>query len=329
MLEGTSMKSARQVRIPRFLRPILILLIIGGLAATAGEKAKKLKIEEGMKDINGTQLYYKTMGEGMPIVILHGGPGLDHSYFLPQMEELARHYKLIFFDQRASGKSSNVVDTTAITMNNFVEDVEGIRKAFKLKKMNLFGHSWGGLVAMFYAVKYPNNLNSLVLVNSTPASSGWRNASFVLMARRTLPEDSVAQANLVQTEGFRKRSPKAMSEFFKILFRSTFYNRMYADSLTLSLDTSFATKSRLMQYLNKDTTLLNYDVFRKLSVVHCPTLIIGSTYDMVAPEANDRLHQSIAGSTLVVLDSCGHFPFVEAPRRFFSTIEGFLKKAVR
>ncbi len=67
----------------------------------------------------------------------------------------------------------------------------------KLKKVNLLGHSWGGLVAMFYAIKYPDNLSSLMLINSTLGSSGWRNASFVLMARRTSPEDSIAQANLV------------------------------------------------------------------------------------------------------------------------------------
>ena len=328
-LKDKSMKLTHRARKFTFLRLIVILTVLAGLSAEAGEKAKKLKVEEGMKAINGTELYYKSIGEGTPIVILHGGPGLDHSYFLPQMAQLARHYRLIFFDQRVSGRSSNVVDTSAITMSDFVEDVEGIRKAFKLKKVNLFGHSWGGLVAMFYAIKYPDNLNSLMLVNSTPASAGWRSASFVLMGRRTSPEDSIAQANLVQTEGFRKRLPKAMSDFFRILFRGTFYNRTYADSLTLSLDTSFTTKSRLMQYLNKDTTLLNYDVFRKLSVVHCPTLIISSTYDMVAPEANERLQQSIPASTHVVLDSCGHFPFVEAPRRFFSVMEGFLKKAVR
>ena len=84
-----------------------------------------------------------------------------------------------------------------------------------------------------------------------------------------------------------------------------------------------------MQYLNRDTTLLNYDLFRSLSTVHCPTLILGSTYDMVTPEANERLRQSIAGAKLVVLDSCGHFPFVEASGRFVDAIEGFLKNDAR
>ncbi len=112
--------------------------------------------EKGYKIINGVSLYYETIGDGTPIVVVHGGPGLDHSYLLPQMGELAKGYKLIFYDQRAMGKSSADFDTNLMTMNSFVEDLEGIRKAFGLEKMNLMGHSWGGLVSMFYAIRYPD-----------------------------------------------------------------------------------------------------------------------------------------------------------------------------
>ncbi|HTY36839.1 MAG TPA: alpha/beta fold hydrolase [Bacteroidota bacterium] len=321
------MKSRTIVKKSLFVTLILLIPMIACAMTPLLGSSGKLKVEEGVKVVNGTELYYKTIGQGTPIVILHGGPGLDHTYLLPQMAALARRHRLIFFDQRASGRSSSLVDTSTMRMGTFVEDLEGIRKAFNIGKMNLLGHSWGGLVAMFYAIKYPDNLGTLMLVNSTPASSGWRNASFVLMNRRQLPEDSIAQAALTRTEEFHKRTSKAMSEFFKILFRTSFYNRKYIDSLRLSLDTSFTTKSRIVQHLNNDSTLLNYDIFHQLAVVHCPTLIIGSSYDMVAPEANERLHQSIQGSELVVIDSCGHFPFIEAPGKFFGTIEGFLKKA--
>ena len=162
------------------------------------------------------------MGHGEPIVIVHGGPGLDHTYLLPQMEALAQHYRLIFYDQRASGRSTSTVDTNSMTMGNFVEDLEGIRKVFGIHKMNLLGHSWGGLVAMFYAVKYPENLNSLVLVNPSPASVDLRNASFTSMAQRTSREDSIAQTDLVKTEGFKRRDPSSMATFFRLLFRVNF-----------------------------------------------------------------------------------------------------------
>jgi len=288
----------------------------------------RTKTSEGWIQVNGTSLYYQIVGEGRPIVIVHGGPGLDHTYLLPQMARPPLHYKLIFYDQRASGKSTSAVDTNSMTMGNFVEDLEGIRKAFGIRKMNLLGHSWGGLVAMFYAVKYPSHLNSLMLVNCSPGSVALRNVSFALMARHTSPSDSIAEVKLGQTEGYKKRDPETMDKFFRILFRGSFYNPRFADSLTLALDTSYATKSRLLAYLYKDRELADYNLFPKLKVVDCPTLIVGGDHDLVTPEANVLLNKSIPGSSLVVLRRCGHFPFVERPDKFFAVLESFLEKSI-
>ena len=120
-----------------FLRGGRVTVLILFTLLFGCEAKKELYLEEGLKEINGTQLYYKILGEGEPIVVLHGGPGLDHSYFLPQMSELAKSHRLIFFDQRLSGRSSAFVDSNAVSMDHFVEDLDGIRLAFKLDKMNL------------------------------------------------------------------------------------------------------------------------------------------------------------------------------------------------
>ena len=178
--------------------------------------------ERGYKVINGVSLYYETIGEGTPIVVVHGGAGLDHRYLLPQMEKLAKGYKLIFYGQRAMGKSSADFDTSQMTMNSFVEDLEGIRKAFGLQKMNLIGHSWGGLVSMFYAIKYPSHLQSLILVNTTPASSTLRNLSFAVMSSRTTKEDSIAQLQIAETEGFKKEIRRLWRNSFDYFFAAHF-----------------------------------------------------------------------------------------------------------
>jgi proline iminopeptidase len=305
---------------------VFFVALVGiGFSHDSGNEA--VKTEEGLIRVNETELYFKVMGNGTPIVIVHGGPGLDHTYFLPQFNTLAKEHRLIFYDQRASGRSTSLVDTNSMTMDNFVEDLEGIRKAFGIQKLNLLGHSWGGLVAMFYALKYPENLNSLVLVNSTPASVALRNASFGAMAQRTSTSDSIVQSALVRTEGFRMRDPATMAKFFRLLFRGSFYNPSLADSLTLTFDSSYATKSKLIQYLSRDSALTSYDLFPRLKTIHCPTLIVGSDHDMVTPEANELLHESIPGSTLVVLKHCGHFPYVEEPGQFFGALGSFLNKA--
>jgi len=315
------------VTMKKYFYPILFAVLVS--FSFAVENTIPLHIEEGFTQINGTQLFYKIIGKGTPIVILHGGPGLDHSYLLPQMAELAKTHRLIFFDQRASGKSSVDSDTNSMTMKNLVEDVEGIRKAFKLGKMNLMGHSWGGLLAMFYAIRFPNNLKSLMIVNTTPASSEIRNASFKIMSERTSKEDSIAQAAIMQSDDFKQRKPEAMSKFFRILFRGTFANKKLADELTLTFPPDQAARSKMMSYLSKDTTIATYDIHPKLAVIKCQALIVGADYDQVPPEANERIHQSIKNSKLVVLKECGHFPYIEQPKEFFSTVRNFVKKSGR
>ncbi|HLX11802.1 MAG TPA: alpha/beta fold hydrolase, partial [Bacteroidota bacterium] len=194
----------------------------------------------GMIKVNGTELYYETIGEGTPILILHGGPGLNHSYFLPQMAGLAKNHKLIFFDQRATGKSSMKLDTSAVNLKNCLGDIEGLRKAFKLGKMNLMGHSFGGLLAMEYAMKYPKNLRSLTLVCTSAPSSALRMKAFMNMQSKQSPEDSAGQAQIMQSDGFKRRDPETMSKFFHFLFSSDFYDRKMDDSLTLQFDTNYA-----------------------------------------------------------------------------------------
>ncbi len=285
--------------------------------------------EKGYKIINGISLYYETIGNGTPIVVVHGGPGLDHSYLLPQMGELAKGYKLIFYDQRAMGKSSADFDTSLMTMNSFVEDLEGIRKAFGLEKINLMGHSWGGLVSMFYAIKYPSHLQSLILVNTTPASSTLRNLSFAVMSSKTTKEDSIAQLQIAGTEGFRKRDPAAMAKFFRLLFRSSFHNKHYSDSLTLTFDSSYSAKSAMVRQLGRDSTLRSYDIHARLDTIQCPALIIGGSDDAVVPGTNEQIHDHIRGSQYILLPECGHFPYIEAGEKFFPLVREFLKTAAR
>ena len=177
---------------------------------------------------------------------------------------------------------------------------------------------------MFYALRYPQNLNSLILSNTTPASSAMRNASFARMSQKTSPEDSAAQAALVRTDGFRMREHGAMEEFFRLLFRGSFADKRFADSLTLTLDTSYAAKSRLTNYLYKDTSIASYDLHPALARIHCATLIVGGEQDLVSPEALESIHAKIGGSELLMLRECGHFPFVERAGDFFPPVESFL-----
>ncbi len=143
------------------MKRLLYLILLAVLTSTSFcVRQKPLYYEEGVKRINNTEIYYKIMGKGLPLVFVHGGPGLEHTYFLPHMKKLTNDYQLIFYDQRYSGRSGGKVDSVFITMDQFIEDLEGLRVALNLGKMNLVGHSFGGLLTQYYAIKYPENLKS-------------------------------------------------------------------------------------------------------------------------------------------------------------------------
>ena len=132
-------------------------------SSTGNASSSIIKIEEGFVDAHGVLIYYTTMGQGKPLLIVHGGPGASHDYFLPYLLPLARTNRLIFIDERGSGKSQKLEDSSAYTVENMVEDVEDVRLALDLGKISLLGHSFGGVLAQAYALKYPANLSHLIL----------------------------------------------------------------------------------------------------------------------------------------------------------------------
>src|SRR6266851_46011 len=152
-------------------------LMIAGLRPSASEEPKPggadpkaakllLSIEEGYVDAGGVLIYYKSLGHGDPLLILHGGPGASHDYFLPHLLPLAKKNRLVFIDERGSGKSAKLENPALYTVENMVEDAEAVRKSLGLGKINLLGHSCGGVLAEAYALKYQNNLSHLLLCST-------------------------------------------------------------------------------------------------------------------------------------------------------------------
>src|SRR5215471_11203264 len=114
-------------------------------AASATVHANVFPMQEGFVDANGVLIYYKIIGRGAPLMVVHGGPGASHDYLLPGLLPLARTSKVIFIDERGSGRSERLEDASQYTVENMVEDVETVRRALNLGRMNLLGHSYGGV----------------------------------------------------------------------------------------------------------------------------------------------------------------------------------------
>ena len=277
---------------------------------------------EGIKKINNYETYVRVIGKGKPVIILHGGPGMDHSYFLPYMDKLATNYQLIYYDQRGMGKSSANLDSSSMSLALLIDDIDALRKELKLKEVTILGHSWGGLLAMKYAIKYPKGLKSLILLNSVSASKEFDQASFATLNARMSKEDIAKRNELVNSDGMKKGDTEVISDLFRISFKNTFYDKRYADSLNLVFPKDYSMRSGLLNYLFKD--LYAYDLHPQLAGLTVPTLIVQGDYDALPLEAAQKLANSIKGSKLVVIKDCGHFPFIEAQKEFKDIIESFM-----
>src|SRR6202158_3776384 len=197
--------SVRWAAMTRLIEIFTLLLLLASLATAQnanpsnGDASRVYAIREGYADANGVMIYYKIFGHGKPLLILHGGPGASHDYFLPYLTPLARHYRLIFIDERGSGRSQSLENVSGYTVENMVEDVESVRQALGLGQISMLGHSYGGVLAQAYALKYQKNLSRLILA-STFASTKAINEVFMRMKEK-MPADLRERINKMEADG--------------------------------------------------------------------------------------------------------------------------------
>lgn len=305
----------------KVLKTVCLVLFIAFFSTACDDK--KLSVVDGELKINGSSVYYKTMGEGEPLVVVHGGPVLDHSYLLPHIEELAKDYKLIFYDQRAAGRSSIDVDQSSMSLDGFVEDIEILRTTLGLGKVNLLAHSWGGLIAMKYALKYDENLDHLILSNSmAPSIVDWQAESQVV-AQKTTKEDQDKLNNLTSSGLLRTEDPsEAIQEMMMISYKVHMYDIANMEKLQIYIPKDFILRSQKYGSLNTD--MVGYDLYDQLIGVKTPTLVM---YGETEPAVNlhaDRMAESFADSELFIVQKSGHFPFIEANKPYLNKLRSFL-----
>lgn len=299
---------------------ILIILCCLSLTNVFGQS---LKTEEGYKDVNGAKIYYKTIGQGEPILFLHGGPGLEHSYFLPHFNELAKKYKLIFFDYRGHGKSDGDIDSAHIQLSYFVKDVEEMRKAFGIERVILVGHLFGGLLAESYALQYPSHVQSLILISPSSHESKYTVAASKVIKERVTQQDMIDRETIMSSPEFYRADPKAYENIYRVNLRTVFYDKTNIDSLQLSFPVGYKERSdRLMKMYPEEWF---YFPGNKLQNIFSPVLIVYGDYDPTPKECFEDLRHYLLRSTLLALPNSGQFPFIESKQKFFEEIEKFLE----
>src|SRR5689334_10729230 len=138
---------------------------------TAAESKQKATGYESRIPVGNAQLYSREIGHGTAIIVLHGGPDFDHSYLLPELDRLSNSYHLIYYDQRGRGRSADGVKPEDVTLASDIADIEKVRQYYHLDSVVLLGHSWGTVLALEYALRYPGRVSHMILMNPGPAST--------------------------------------------------------------------------------------------------------------------------------------------------------------
>jgi proline iminopeptidase len=299
-------------------------LLLAALAALASAtNAGVAPMGEGLQPANGTELWVKRMGSGEPIVVVHGGPVLDHGYLLPHLAPLSESHELILFDQRLSGRSASEVAESEVNLAAFVEDIEALRVELGLGKIHLMGHSWGGLLAMRYASEHQENLSSLILLDSMAASTKlWKEEEKIV--KESVSEEILAEAMAIrQSEELQAYEPDAIANLMRVTFSGQFHDPAKAEQLDFYVPEDYSSRSRQFAALGPE--LESYDLHEQLSSLSVPVLVLYGEPEPGAGLGGAAIADAISGSELVLIPEAGHFPFVEQPEAFLEAVGSFLR----
>src|SRR5215469_17223662 len=295
------------------------------------------RMEEGFIDAHGVLIYYMIVGRGAPLLIVHGGPGASHDYFLPYLLPLARSNRLIFIDERGSGRSEKLEDAGLYTVENMVEDVENVRQALGLGKISLLGHSYGGVVAQAYAFKYQRNLTHLIL-GGTFFSTVEMNKVLAAEKHKMTPEaleklEALEKAGLFG-KGKEWEAGRYPEEYAKLAWGDGYFPYLYQhrpdpnyDPLSGNTTTAWDLYREMWGSHGEiiiDGNLKSVEYVDRLPTIHVPTLILVGDHDECDPSLSRFMHEKITGSKLVVVPQSGHMAFVDQPSFYIKAVNEFL-----
>ena len=283
--------------------------------------------ESGFTTTTSSPLYWVAYGPaGAPrLLLLHGGPGASHEYLLPQMLHLARAHDVVLYDQRGGGRSKSD-DRDPVTWRTQVDDLVAVIGELSVDPLVLVGYSWGGLLALLYAIESAHGRGGpmperMLLIDPAPITREYRGAfEREFAARQSGPAVQRLRQELAAS-GMRERDPEGYRQRgFELSVAGYFADPRAAHDLT-----PFRVTGRVQQSIWE--SLGDYDLLQPgaLDSVRVPALVIHGRQDPI-PLASSEACARALGGELVVLDPCGHVPYVEQPAPLFAAIDAFLAR---
>lgn len=288
------------------------------------------EFEEGFVGINGIRVYYRRFGRGnkYKLIALHGGPGGTHNYLLPLSDLASKDVDVVFYDQFGCGKSEDPQNAEDYTLEYAVEEVEGIRKEmFGDEKVHLFGNSWGGMLALAYAIKYQKNLKSVT--SSSGLSSIHDTVEEMKRLISQLPEKYRNAIERHEKDGeYENQEYREASEYF--MKRHLLRWKEWPSEVLETMEAMEKRGTYLRMNGPSEFTIIgtikDVDFTDKLRVIKVPALITCGRYDEVTPEIAEKLRASIPGSRVMVFENSAHLQFWEEREKYMEALFEFIKE---
>ena len=271
-------------------------------------------------------IVYHSIGNGPSALVLHAGPGLDSTYLHPQLDRLSDLRRLTFFDQRGTGSSDMPLRAGDLTVRQFVADVESVRGSLPEApaQIDLIGHSWGGVLALHYALHFPQRVRSIVLIDSSDGMPRTLQAFDAYLQKHRAPDDAAALGRIMAEPGFRGGNSDAYKRFFRYWFRVYFADPAKLADMTIVVPAATAKNLfAVLGALNKDAG--RQSLYPLLGTLTMPVLILHGRQSPLPGAVAERLHEHLPNSHLEWIENSGHFPFIEQPRAFRFLVRSFLR----
>ena len=290
---------------------------------------RRRRASGGFVEGSGARIFYKAFGRGPPLLVLHGGPGADHTDFLPALLPLSRRNQLILIDERGCGRSERLADPRGYTLEAMVEDVEHLRQSLQLGRISLMGHSFGGILAQAYAIRHSRHLKRLVLAG-TAATAQTINADFTRI-RRALPPPVRRKMAAYESRGIFRADGQYRLAYAALTARAL-APYMYVRGAPAPVPGHGVTGWEILREMwvrrsdfHIDGNLKGFDFTRDLAAMNVRTLVVVGERDMVSRTSAEQLAGSLRHGRLVVMPGCGHMMFVDQPDRFNALVGDFLR----
>jgi proline iminopeptidase len=290
---------------------------------------------EGMIEGDGAGLFYRMVGSGPDVlVMIHGGPGMDMGYMVPDFAPLAAHHRLLFYDQRGGGRSAHLGDDPALyTIAHHVADLEALRRRFGLARMTLVAHSFGPAIAASYAIAHPERVARMIFLGPVPPRAGdlWKRYGETVDGRLTPAE----RAELARLEAAMVHGADPVAScraYWAIAVKPRLARPERASQVTGDFCGAGADAIKSGMGIagpHTQASLGDWDFGPGLAAVHAPTLIVHGEADAIPMDLVEGWTTALPQAKLVKIAGASHFPYVERPDLVWPLIEDFLRATAR